>query len=56
MDTPTNEAAERPKERPNRITVEQAKAIVDALNPGLPDEDDEDEYDLQEWQDDYDSE
>jgi len=46
----TNEAAERP----NRITVEQARAIVDALNPGLSEEDEE-EYDL-EWQDDYEHE
>lgn len=42
-----NEAAERPA---NRITVEEAKSIVDALNPGMPDED---EYDPEfpDWED-----
>lgn len=42
------------KQQPaNRITVEQAKAIVDAINPGVDDEDEEwsDEYEYQEWQD-----
>lgn len=40
-----NEAAERPA---NRITVDEAKAIVDSLNPGLEDEDEyEDERDLE---------
>jgi hypothetical protein len=38
----------------NRITVEQAKAITEALNPGVGDEDtDEDEYsteyEYEEW-------
>jgi len=35
----------------NRITIEQAKAIVDAINPGL-EKDDEDDYDLeyQDWE------
>ena len=37
----------------NRITVEQAKAIVDLLNPGLGDDDEDEDSDLeyQGWED-----
>jgi len=35
------------QQRPaNRLTVEEAKAIIEAINPGLEDEDDAD-YDLE---------
>lgn len=30
----------------NRITVDQAIAIVKAINPGLPDEEEEEDYDI----------
>jgi hypothetical protein len=39
---------EKQQQPENRITIEQAKAIVDAINPGVDDEE-EDEEEYQYW-------